>query len=60
MELMTNQTFQEWLDQCPAQWFLLDSDYRQKTYQFIVEPECTCDPTCGSGCEGCCEEEDDS
>ena len=34
---MTNQTFQEWLDQCPAQWFLLDSDYRQKTYQFIVE-----------------------
>ena len=24
------------------------------------KPECTCDPTCGSGCEGCCEEEDDS
>ena len=24
------------------------------------KPECTCDPTCGSGCEGCCEEEDAS
>ena len=29
--------FFEWLDQCPVQWFLLDSDDEQKSYQFIIE-----------------------
>ena len=32
-------TFQEWLDQCPVEWFLLDSDYEQKSYQFIVSDD---------------------
>jgi hypothetical protein len=31
------QQFHEWLSQCPVQWFLLDSDYDQKSYQFIVD-----------------------
>ena len=31
------QEFQEWLQSCPVQWFLLDSDYEQKSYQFIVD-----------------------
>jgi len=31
------QQFHEWLNQCPVQWFLLDSDYDQKSYQFIVD-----------------------
>ena len=29
-------TFEEWMNQCPVEWFLLDSDYNQKSYQFIV------------------------
>ena len=33
----TDQEFREWLDQCPVQWLLLDSDYDQKTYQFIID-----------------------
>lgn len=35
----TDQEFREWLDQCPVQWFLLDSDDDQKTYQFIIISE---------------------
>ena len=31
--------FNEWLANCPVQWFLLDSDYEQRSYQFIVEDE---------------------
>jgi len=33
---MTDEFF-EWLNQCPVQWFLLDSDDKQKSYQFIIE-----------------------
>ena len=29
--------FNEWLEQCPVQWYLLDSDNEQKSYQFIIE-----------------------
>ena len=32
-----NEEFEAWLAECPVQWFLLDSDYYQKSYQFIVE-----------------------
>jgi hypothetical protein len=35
----TDQEFREWLDQCPVQWFLLDSDYEQRSYQFIVKDD---------------------
>ena len=41
-----NQEFQEWLDQCPVQWFLLNdgahfinSDCNHKSYEFIFEEE---------------------
>lgn len=33
------QQFQEWLNQCPVNWYLLDSDYDQKSYQFIVSSD---------------------
>ena len=38
---MTNQEqeFQEWLESCPVQYYLLDSDYDQQSYQFIVTSE---------------------
>ena len=39
-----NQEFQEWLDQCPVQWFLLNdgahfinSDCNHRSYEFIFE-----------------------
>ena len=35
---MTDEFF-EWLNQCPVQWALLDSDDEQKTYQFIFVDE---------------------
>ena len=31
------QEFHAWLQSCPVQWFLLDSDDEQKSYQFIVD-----------------------
>ena len=35
---MTDE-FLDWLDQCPVPWFLLDSDYQQRSYQFIVDDD---------------------
>ena len=31
--------FKEWLKTCPVQWFLLDSDDEQKSYQFIIQDD---------------------
>ena len=33
------QQFQEWLQSCPVEYHLLDSDYDQQSYQFIVQSE---------------------
>ena len=33
------QKFQEWLQSCPVEYHLLDSDYDQQSYQFIVQSE---------------------
>ena len=33
------QQFQEWLQSCPVEYYLLDSDYNQQSYQFIVSSE---------------------
>ena len=33
---MTDEFF-DWLDQCPVQWFLIDDEDRQRSYQFIIE-----------------------
>ena len=33
---MTDEFF-DWLDQCPVQWFLIDSDDQQRSYEFIIE-----------------------
>ena len=37
-----------------AYWF---TPTKQDLYARRQESECTCDPTCGSGCEACCEDE---
>ena len=29
--------FNDWLAQCPVQWFKLDSDDDQRSYQFIID-----------------------
>ena len=29
--------FNDWLAQCPVQWFKLDSDDDQQSYQFIID-----------------------
>lgn len=33
------EQFKEWLEGCPVQWFLLDSDDEQKSYQFIIKDD---------------------
>ena len=33
------QKFQEWIQSCPVEYHLLDSDYDQQSYQFIVQSE---------------------
>ena len=33
------EEFLEWLESCPVKYYLLDSDYNQQSYQFIVMSE---------------------
>ena len=39
MNITEEQEFQEWLKSCPVKYYLLDSDYNQQSYQFIVQSE---------------------
>ena len=31
--------FFDWIDQCPVQWFLIDADGEQRSYQFLSDDE---------------------
>ena len=33
------EEFLQWLELCPVKYYLLDSDYNQQSYQFIVMSE---------------------
>ena len=33
------QEFEEWMESCPVKYYLLDSDYNQISYQFILQSE---------------------
>ena len=39
MDTTQEQKFQEWLQSCPVEYHLLDSDYDQQSYQFIVQSD---------------------